>query len=72
MSSTDERQLVARKDVARIYGIPPRFLEVAAMRGDGPRFIKIGRLCYYRVSEIEHWLDAQTVTPGADQLGRED
>lgn len=46
-----------------LFGITKRFLEVVAMRGAGPAFIKVGRSVRYRPGDIEDWILAQRV-PG--------
>lgn len=32
-------------------------------RGDGPRYLKLGRRVLYRAADLAAWLDAHTVTP---------
>jgi len=39
---TDER-LMTRAEVQTHFGLTQRFLEVSAVRGDGPPMVKIGR-----------------------------
>lgn len=56
-------RLMSRTDVDREYGISVRFLEISAMRGDGPPMVKIGRLARYLPSDLEAWIEARTVTP---------
>ncbi|MEM1383050.1 MAG: helix-turn-helix domain-containing protein [Pseudomonadota bacterium] len=53
--------LLDRRGVETHYGITKRYLEVAAVRGDGPPYIKIGRSVRYRTSDIDAWLDDQRV-----------
>lgn len=60
MLQEDNNRLLARKQVEERYGISRRFLEVAAMRGDGPPIVRVGRLARYRVKDILKWIDAQT------------
>ena len=62
MSKVD--RLLNRQEVEERFGIPKRFLEMAVMRGDGPPFIKIGRLVRYRINDIETWITAQRIEPG--------
>lgn len=57
--------LMTRQEVADHFGIPKRFLEISAIRGDGPPMVKIGRLVRYRPSDIRQWLDEHTVTSTA-------
>jgi predicted DNA-binding transcriptional regulator AlpA len=41
-----------------------RTLQAWRLLGHGPRYIKVRRSVRYRVTDIEQWLAAQTVTPG--------
>ncbi len=50
-------KLLSRDEVATVYGIAKRFLEIAACKGDGPVFVKVGRLARYRVQDIEDWIN---------------
>jgi hypothetical protein len=46
----------SRAEVAKTYNIPVRYLEIAACKGGGPPFVKIGRLVRYRVRDLEDWI----------------
>ncbi len=59
-------RLLTRKEVEEKYGISKRFLEISAVRGDGPPLIKIGRSARYRVADLEKWIDSRCV--GGDVL----
>ena len=43
----DDR-LLSRPEVHTHFGLTQRFLEVAAVKGNGPPFIKLGRSVRYR------------------------
>ena len=58
---TDER-LLSRGEVQTIFGISQRFLEVAAVKGGGPDFHKIGRNVRYSVADLRAWIEAQRVS----------
>ncbi|SHK65216.1 transcriptional regulator, AlpA family [Shimia gijangensis] len=60
MKLDDTDRLLSRSDVAIRFGIPKRYLEIAAMRGEGPRIVRIGRLVRYRVKDIKAWIEANT------------
>ena len=51
---TDER-LLSRAEVHTHFGLTQRFLEVAAVKGNGPPFIKIGRSVRYRCGDVRAW-----------------
>ncbi|MDU8929672.1 helix-turn-helix domain-containing protein [Alisedimentitalea sp. MJ-SS2] len=57
MQTNDEDRLLTRDEVAKRFGVSKRFLEVSAMRGEGPRRILLGRLVRYKVSDIRRWID---------------
>jgi predicted DNA-binding transcriptional regulator AlpA len=51
--------LMRRAAAAEFLGCSSRFLENAALRGNGPRFIKVSpRLVLYRLSDLQAWLEA--------------
>lgn len=52
-----QQKLLTRAEVHDTYGIPVRFLERAPSTGQGPKFAKIGRLVFYRVKDIEAWIE---------------
>jgi hypothetical protein len=52
-----------QEEAAAILGVKPTTLAMWRHRGKGPRYIKIGRSCFYRERDIETWLDAQAVIP---------
>ncbi len=54
---SNPNRLLSRDEVDAIYGIPKRFLELAACKGDGPVFVKVGRLTRYRVADLEAWIE---------------
>ncbi|WP_422026012.1 helix-turn-helix transcriptional regulator [Roseovarius sp.] len=57
-------RLLDRKEVEQHFGIPKRYLELAVMRGDGPRIVRVGRLVRYRVSDVRLWIEANASAEG--------
>ncbi|MCR9157598.1 MAG: hypothetical protein NXH80_10140 [Rhodobacteraceae bacterium] len=54
--------LLSRDQIEADYNISRRWLELAALTGDGPTFIKIGaRTVRYRREELERWLSEREV-----------
>ncbi len=54
--------LLDRDQIQVEYNISRRWLELAALTGDGPTFIKIGaRTVRYRRDELERWLSEREV-----------
>ncbi|MEM6943625.1 MAG: AlpA family transcriptional regulator [Pseudomonadota bacterium] len=63
-SETTNRQfLLSRAEVEARYGITKRFLEVAAVRREGPAMVRIGRSVKYRAIDIEAWIEANRHVP---------
>jgi predicted DNA-binding transcriptional regulator AlpA len=52
-----------QEETAVILGVKPTTLSMWRHQGKGPRYLKIGRSCFYLESDIEKWLDAQAVVP---------
>ncbi|GEM_PF-2305696 len=60
-------RLLTRKEVEEVFGYPSkRFLELAALRGDGPMMVRIGRSVRYRVSDLRSWIAAHQVASTSD------
>ena len=56
------QSLLSRDDIEREYGLSRRWLELAALRGDGPAMTKISRrMVRYNCGKFEDWLAARTV-----------
>lgn len=59
MSLAKENRLLRRVEVEQQFGISVRFLELAAMRGDGPPIVRLGRSVRYRVCDVHDWIERQ-------------
>lgn len=66
MREQNEDRLLTRQEVADRFGISKRFLEIAAVRNEGPCRIYIGRSVRYRVSDILQWIETCTVNASPD------
>lgn len=64
-------RMLCRGEVANGYNIPLRYLEIAACKGGGPPFVKIGRLVRYRVADLEEWI-AKNRYESTSQIARRD
>ena len=61
-STLSPERLLTRAQVEELFGYPSkRFLEVAAIRGDGPPMVKIGRAVRYRVGDLRGWIEARRI-----------
>ena len=57
-------RLLNRAQVEALFGIPKRFLEIAAMRCEGPPLVRVGKRCVrYRVQDLKDWIAVQRITP---------
>lgn len=65
------QKLLSRNEVDAKYGIPKRFLEIAACKGGGPVFVKVGRLTRYRVEDIEDWIAQHRFSSTSEAVERE-
>ena len=52
--------LFTPNQLAEYLTLKPKTLETMRRRGDGPRFIKVGRSVRYRGIDINEYLDDQT------------
>jgi predicted DNA-binding transcriptional regulator AlpA len=61
-------RLLTRREVFEHLGLSVRFLEVSAVRGDGPPMVKIGRSVRYRVGDLREWIEARKVTSTSQEV----
>jgi predicted DNA-binding transcriptional regulator AlpA len=65
--SANGKRLLSRDDIQDEYGLSRRWLELAALRGDGPPMRKISaRMVRYERAEFEGWLAARRVVSTSD------
>jgi len=51
-------RLLTRDEVASLYGLSKRWLEVAPSKNQGPPIVRISpRMVRYRASDIEAWIE---------------
>jgi predicted DNA-binding transcriptional regulator AlpA len=65
---TQNDRLLSRSEVHTQFGLTQRYLEVSAVRGDGPPMIKIGRSVRYRVGDLREWIEARKVTSTSQEV----
>jgi hypothetical protein len=53
--------LFTPKDVAEYRHTTETALAQERWRGDGPRYLKLGRRVFYRAADLQAWLAANTV-----------
>jgi len=65
--SGSKRHLLSRDDVEREYGISRRWLELAALAGNGPPMVRLTpRLVRYRRDDLDDWVASKTVASTSD------
>lgn len=64
--STIDALITTRDLAARLYPASPRTIDRWRTEGRGPRYLKVGRRVYYRLRDVEAWLDAQVRTHPRD------
>jgi predicted DNA-binding transcriptional regulator AlpA len=57
MKDHDDDRLLTRQEVEDRFGVGKRYLELATMRGEGPRVVRVGRLVRYRIRDIRAWIE---------------
>lgn len=58
-----DKALLTSKEAAEFLGLNEGSLRNMRKDGEGPKFIKLGRLVRYRRSELEKYLDKNTYDP---------
>ncbi len=63
------KRLLSRDEVEAEYGITRRWLELAALSGNGPPMIRISRrMIRYQRGGFEDWLAARTVNSTSEKV----
>jgi hypothetical protein len=55
-------ELIDSKQLAKELGVNPQWPAQNRLSGRGPAYVKIGRLCRYRRSDVENFLKARAAT----------
>lgn len=54
-----ERFMTTAEAAEYCGGLKPNTLEIWRIRGQGPPFVKLGRVVRYRKSDVETWIESQ-------------
>ncbi len=61
--------LLSRDDIEREYNLTRRWLELAALTGDGPPMVRLSRrMVRYQRGAFEDWLAARTVRSTSESV----
>ena len=63
-------RLLTRAEVEVNFGLSRRYLEIAAVRGDGPPMVKIGRSVRYLVADLRQWIEARRVNSTSQEVSQ--
>lgn len=66
-AAADPDQKFSRPEAARYLGISARTLEGWAVRGGGPRMLKLGSRVVYRRRDLDAWLASRERTSTSDR-----
>ena len=61
--------LLDQEKAAERLGVAPKTMEAWRHRGGGPPYLKIGRLCKYRSSDLQSWIE-QNVRRSTSEAGK--
>lgn len=65
-------RLLTQSEVAERLGTSERFLEVHRVTGDGPPFVKVGRVVRYRPAAVAAWIEQRERISTSDPGRRDD
>jgi Helix-turn-helix domain len=65
MTILDE-PLLPEDEAAREVKVKKQTMAAWRNRGQGPAYVKVGRLVYYRPSHLREWLESRVVRPGTE------
>lgn len=63
--TSSSRRLLSRKEVSEWTGLTVGHLGQLAYLGTGPSFMKLGRRAMYDPADVQAWLEANKIEPGA-------
>jgi hypothetical protein len=66
-ATPNPQQLLSRDEIEYEYGLTRRWLELAALTGNGPPFVKVsGRMVRYQRGVLERWIADRTRSSTSD------
>jgi predicted DNA-binding transcriptional regulator AlpA len=63
-------RLLPEQEAAQILGVSVRTLQAHRLHGTGPKFVKISRAVRYRLSDLEAFIDENTVLSTTEVTAR--
>jgi hypothetical protein len=65
IATIDLPEIASRQQLGDALGITPQALSQMAVRGEGPKFLRVGRSIRYRRHDVLDWLETRIVDPAA-------
>jgi predicted DNA-binding transcriptional regulator AlpA len=65
-----EEPLISVAEAAKEIHIKPPTLDQWRKRNQGPAYVKVGKLVFYRASDIRAWLQTRVVRPTEQRSAR--
>ena len=65
LEATRPDQLLTQEQAAAYIGVKPPTLASWRHFGKGPKYRKVGRSAFYKIADVEVWLDKQVIVPSA-------
>lgn len=69
MSDTSAPLIAPAKDIAEFFGMTEAALAQWRYRGTGPKFVRLNRRIFYKWSDVNAWIDANTMQRTDDRPG---
>jgi predicted DNA-binding transcriptional regulator AlpA len=60
---TLDEPLIPPEEVAAVLHVETPTLTAWRHRGQGPRYVRVGKLVFYRSSDIRQWLNTRVTEP---------
>ena len=67
IKTTPREIILPPAEIAELLGVSLSWLAKSRLRGDGPRFVKVGRSVRYRESDVRDYIRARTRTSTSEQ-----
>jgi excisionase family DNA binding protein len=55
----EDPELLSRSEAAMVLGVSRSTMNQWAMRHAGPAFVRLGKSCWYRRSDLQQWIAQQ-------------
>jgi predicted site-specific integrase-resolvase len=63
--------LLSDEETATAIGVAQKTLPAWRHLGKGPAYLKVGKRCFYRPSDIKAWLEKQIINPASRRKAAE-